>query len=142
MELCEPSPDTITYRRLITVIEKDHAYLIVRRKRPFAGYSWCFPGYTVDTHVSEQFIVQAIGENLGIAVAVIEICRPAQNVLNCRTTMVVLPCRVRYLFGQVTSDEYDDARWVPAQELSACSLSDFDRIIANRLRKRIDRASE
>ena len=133
MELYEPSPDNITYRHLITIIEKDNDYLIVRRKRPFAGYSWCFPGCDIDDHISAKFIARIIREKLGIAVEVIEICHPFNNVLNCRTTMVVLPCRARYLSGQVTTDEYDDTRWIPAQELSACSLSDSDRLIVQRL---------
>jgi 8-oxo-dGTP diphosphatase len=118
------------------VIEKDGKVLIARRKRPFMGYSWEFPGGKLeDNETLEECLKREIREELSIEIEVGSLVSVNKHVLNCRSAIALYAYRARYLSGNIELNDHDEIQWVSPEDLVKYDFPDPDRLIAKEVMK-------
>jgi 8-oxo-dGTP diphosphatase len=110
------------------VVERNGKVLIARRKRPFRGYYWEFPGGKAEEgRTAEASLAGAVRASLGIAIEVREPICTARHDLNCQVGIILTAYRAAYVSGEFALEEHDEVRWVAPQELSRYGFADPDR---------------
>ena len=113
------------------IIEKDGKVLIARRKRPFVGYSWEFPGGKLeDNETLEECLKREIREELAIEIKVGPLVSLHKHVLNCQTAIALYAYRARYLSGNIELNDHEEIKWVLPEDLTKYDFPDPDRLIA------------
>jgi 8-oxo-dGTP diphosphatase len=116
------------------VIEKDGMILLAKRKSPFMGYHWEFPGGAMkDGETLEECVVRELRETFGINGKVGELISGAKHVLNCQAAIVLYVYRVSYLSGNPSSKSHEEFRWVNVSDLLGYDFSDAQRHIVGKL---------
>ncbi len=118
------------------VIEKDGKILIARRKHPFMGHSWEFPGGKLeDNETLEECLKREIHEELGIDITVGELVSSRKHVLNCQSAIMLYAYHARYLSGEIILNDHDEIAWVSPENLQKYSFPDPDRQIVKDILK-------
>lgn len=113
------------------VIEKDGKVLIARRKSPFMGYLWEFPGGKLEDNESlEECLKREIREELAIEIEVGPLVSLNKHVLNCQSAIALYAYRARYLSGSINLKDHDEIKWVEPEDLTKYDFPDPDRLIA------------
>jgi 8-oxo-dGTP diphosphatase len=113
------------------VIEKDGKVLIARRKRPFMGYSWEFPGGKLeDNETLEECLKREIREELAIEIEVGPLVSLNKHVLNCQSAIALYAYRARYISGNIELNDHEEIKWVLPEDLIKYDFPDPDRLIA------------
>lgn len=109
------------------VIEKDGKVLIARRKRPFMGYHWEFPGGKLeDNETLEECLRREIREELCIDIAVGKLISSRKHVINCQSAIILYAYRADYLSGEITLNDHDEIAWVKPEDLTKYNYPDPD----------------
>jgi 8-oxo-dGTP diphosphatase len=118
------------------VIEKDGKVLIARRKRPFMGYSWEFPGGKLeDNETLEECLKREIREELAIEIEVGPLVSLNKHVLNCQSAIALYAYRARYISGNIELNDHEEIKWVLPEDLIKYDFPDPDRLIAKEVMK-------
>jgi len=113
------------------VIEKDGKVLIARRKRPFMGYLWEFPGGKLEDNESlEECLKREIREELAIEIEVGPLVSLNKHVLNCQSAIALYAYRARYVSGSIKLKDHEEIKWVEPEDLTKYDFPDPDRLIA------------
>jgi 8-oxo-dGTP diphosphatase len=116
------------------VIEKDGKVLIARRKRPFMGYSWEFPGGKLeDNETLEECLKREIREELAIEIEVGPLVSLNKHVLNCQSAIILYAYRARFLSGNIELIDHNEIKWVLPEDLIKYDFPDPDRLIAKKI---------
>ena len=114
----------------VAVIRKDRKILIARRKRAFMGYLWEFPWNRPEDHETLQGgLKRGIREELGIDVEVGNMFSSSGHVINCQLNMKVYAYEVEWVSGEFALTEYEEIRWVEADDLAAYNFAEPHRYI-------------
>ncbi len=74
------------------VIERNGRILIARRKHPFMGHGWEFPGGKLEENETlEECLKREIREELGIDITVGALISSRKHVLNCQSAIILGP---------------------------------------------------
>ena len=110
------------------VIEKDGRILIARRRHPFMGYHWEFPGGKLeDKETLEECLKREIKEELGIAIAVGDLISSRKHVIHCQSAIMLYAYKAEYLSGEIVLTDHDEIAWVTPKELRGYDFHDPDR---------------
>ena len=113
------------------VIERDGKVLIARRKAPFMGYSWEFPGGKLeDNETLEDCLKREIREELAIEIEVGPLISLNKHVLNCQSAIALYAYRVKYISGNIEPKDHEEIKWVLPEDLLEYDFPDPDRLIA------------
>ena len=116
------------------VIEKDGKILIARRKSPFMGYSWEFPGGKLeDNETLEECLKREIREELAIEIEVGDLISSYKHVLNCTTAITLYAYRVIHISGDIVLSDHEEVLWVLPEDLLKYDFPDPDRLIAKEI---------
>ncbi|HVN97082.1 MAG TPA: (deoxy)nucleoside triphosphate pyrophosphohydrolase [Syntrophorhabdaceae bacterium] len=116
------------------VIEKDGKILIARRKTPFMGYAWEFPGGKLeDNETLEECLKREIREELDIEIHVGPLISLNKHVLNCESAIVLYAYRARHVSGEITLKDHEEVKWVRPEDLLNYDFPDPDRLIARKV---------
>jgi len=112
-------------RGVIGVLERDGAYLMIRRAPGLVkGNTWCFPGGHLERGENARLAVcRELREELGIIVEPVERLG-SLRVLNWRTARYILAVwRVRHVRGDflLKEDEIAQTRWVRPEDVKHMS---------------------
>lgn len=100
------------------VIENDGKILIARRKRPFMGHYWEFPGGKLEENETlEECLKREIREELGIDIKVGELISSRKHVLNCQSAIMLYAYRACRLSGEITLSDHEEVAWVEPEDL-------------------------
>ncbi len=122
------------------VIEKNGKVLIARRKHPFMGHNWEFPGGKLEDNESlEECLKREIREELGIDIAVGKLISSRKHVLNCQSAIVLYAYRARCLSGNIVLNDHEEIAWVAPEDLQKYSFPDPDWQIVKDILKAGDR---
>ncbi len=109
------------------IIEKDGEILIARRKHPFMGYHWEFPGGKLeDGENLEDCLKREIMEELGIKIAVGRLVSSRKHVLNCQSAIMLYAYQAEYVSGEIVLTDHDAVAWVKRKDLVQYSFPDPD----------------
>ena len=109
------------------VIERGGKVLIARRKSPFMGHSWEFPGGKLeDNETLEECLKREIHEELGIDIAVGGLISSRKHVLNCQSAIMLYAYHARYLSGDIVLNDHDEIAWVAPEDIQKYSFPDPD----------------
>ena len=109
------------------VIEKDGKVLIARRKRPFMGHHWEFPGGKLeDNETLEECLRREIREELGIDIAVGKLISSRKHVINCQSAIILYAYHADHLSGEITLNDHDEIAWVKPEDLIKYNYPDPD----------------
>ena len=109
------------------VIEKDGKVLIARRKHPFMGYSWEFPGGKLeDNETLEECLKREIREELAIEIEVGPLVSLNKHVLNCHSAIALYAYRARYVSGNIKLNDHEEIKWVLPKQLTTVDLAPAD----------------
>jgi 8-oxo-dGTP diphosphatase len=118
------------------VIEKDGRVLIARRKRPYMGYYWEFPGGTcADNETLEECLKREVFEQLGITISVGALISSRKHVINCQAAILLYAYHAEYVSGDITLTGHDELAWVNPQDLIKYTFPDPDQLIVKELLK-------
>jgi 8-oxo-dGTP diphosphatase len=113
------------------VIEKDGKVLIARRKRPFLGYYWEFPGGKLENNETlEECLKREIREELDIEIEVGPLVSLNKHVLNCQSAITLYAYRVQYTSGEIKLNDHEEIKWVSPEDLLKYDFPDPDLLIA------------
>lgn len=113
------------------VIEKDGKVLIARRKRPFLGYYWEFPGGKLENNETlEECLKREIREELDIEIEVGPLVSVNKHVLNCQSAITLYAYRVQYTSGEIKLNDHEEIKWVSPEDLLKYDFPDPDLLIA------------
>ena len=113
------------------VIEKDGKVLIARRKRPFMGYLWEFPGGKLEDNESlEECLRRETRDELAIEIEVGPLVSLNKHVLNCQSAIALYAYRARYVSGSIKLKDHEEIKWVEPEDLTKYDFPDPDRLIA------------
>lgn len=113
------------------VIEKDGKVLIARRKSPFMGYLWEFPGGKLeDNETLEECLKREISEELAIEIEVGPLISLNKHILNCQSAIALYAYLSRYVSGDIALKDHEEIRWISPEELLKYDFPDPDRFIA------------
>jgi 8-oxo-dGTP diphosphatase len=119
------SPARPLLRGVIGVLERDGAYLMIRRAPGVVrGGTWCFPGGHLEpAENARRAVCRELQEELGIVVEPVERLG-SLRVLNWRTARYILAVwRVRHVRGDFLpkKDEIARTRWVRPEDVKHLS---------------------
>ena len=118
------------------VIEMDGKVLIARRKLPFMGYSWEFPGGKLeDNETLEECLKREIREELSIEIEVGPLVSLNKHVLNCQSAIALYAYWARYVSGNIELNDHEEIQWVLPEDLIKYDFPDPDRLIAQEVMK-------
>jgi 8-oxo-dGTP diphosphatase len=116
------------------VIEKDRKVLIARRKRPFMGYFWEFPGGKLeDNETLHECLKREIREELAIEIEVGPLVSLNKHVLNCQSAIALYAYRARFISGNIELNDHEEIKWVLPEDLTKYDFPDPDRLIAKKV---------
>jgi len=129
-----PDPDYLPVTA--AVIEKDGRILIARRKLPFPGHPWEFPGGKLeDGETLEECLRREIREELGIDIAVGRLISSRKHVLNCQSAIMLYAYRARHVSGDITLTDHEEVAWVALEDLETYAFPNPDREIVKDILK-------
>lgn len=130
-------PDYITVTA--AVLKKDGKVLIARRKRPFMGYEWEFPGGKLeDNETLEECLKRELKEELGIEIKVGRLICSTRHVLNCQSAIILYAYEASFVSGEFCLKDHEEVRWIKTSELEQYSFPDPDRHITRILTEEIE----
>ncbi len=118
------------------IIERDGKILIARRKHPFMGHHWEFPGGKLENNETlEECLKREIEEELGIVVSVGKLVSSRKHVLNCQSAILLYAYRARYISGDIILTDHDEVAWVTLDDLEGYTFPGPDREIVKDILK-------
>lgn len=109
------------------VIERDGRILIARRKHPFMGHGWEFPGGKLEENETlEECLKREIREELGIDITVGTLISSRKHVLNCQSAIILYAYHAKYVSGEMVLNDHDEVQWVTPGDLHAYGFPDPD----------------
>lgn len=116
------------------VIEKEGKILIARRKTPFRGNYWEFPGGKLETNETlEECLKREIREELAIDIEIGSFISLDKHALNCQTAIALYAYKAKYLSGDIKLKDHEEIKWVTPEDLLQYDYPDPDRHIAQQV---------
>jgi 8-oxo-dGTP diphosphatase len=132
--MTEPTPPRRTIRVVAAVVQKNERYLITQR-RPTAVLPllWEFPGGKVeegeaDAHALEREVMERLGVEVEVGQLISFVSHPYEHytvdlhLYECRLKSENLQAKAVNAFKWVTSSEFDQYSFTPADEASMSKL--------------------
>jgi 8-oxo-dGTP diphosphatase len=132
--MTEPIPSRRTIRVVAAVVQKNERYLITQR-RPTAVLPllWEFPGGKVeegeaDAHALEREVMERLGVEVEVGQLISFVSHPYEHytvdlhLYECRLKSESLQAKAVNAFKWVTSSEFDQYSFTPADEASMSKL--------------------
>lgn len=123
------NPEYVTV--VAAVIEKDGKILLARRKTPFRGNFWEFPGGKLEINETlEECLKREICEELAIEIEVGSFLSLNKHTINCQSAIELYAYMARYVSGEIKLKDHDEVKWVLPEDLLTYDYPAPDRLIA------------